>query len=71
MNWLAALGWPGALSWVAYLAVTKTTLFNRDDPSRNDVLNEIRGMRRDNEGEFRSLRDRMTKVETILDERKP
>lgn len=67
---IKAFGVPGSLIALFFYIAVKTNLFKLDDPSRNDVLDEIRGMRKDTESEFRSLRDRITKVETILDERK-
>lgn len=67
---IAAFGPTGALVVAVIYALAKSDFIRRDDPSRNDVLNEIKAMRRDSEAEFRTLRDRMTKVETILDERR-
>lgn len=64
MNWLAALGWPGALAWIVYLLVTKTSLFHRDEPARSDVLDEVRAMRKENATFSREVTDRLARIET-------
>lgn len=64
MNWLAALGWPGALAWIVYLLVTKTRLFQRDEPARSDVLDEVRAMRKEAATFSREVTDRLARIET-------
>ena len=64
MNWLAALGWPGALAWIVYLLVTKTTIFQREEPQRSDVLQEVRNISAEMKSMRNEMTDRLARIET-------
>lgn len=82
---IAAVGLPGFLLFVGYKLALRYGFFDRDDGQASaaalDKLSEkidrmtdkmsgqLAAAQKESEREFRGLRDRMTRVETILEER--
>lgn len=72
-----AAGLPGVLIASFIYLASKLDLSRRDDPSRDDVLSEIKALRRENADENRAIRkeidalskevtDRLARVETTV-----
>lgn len=75
---IAAIGVPGFLLFVGYKLAVKYGFFDKDEGSKgSDILkkldklsDKIDANHKDAEGEFRGMRDRLTRVETVLEERR-
>ena len=76
---IAAFGPTGAAIIALVWILSKSDFLKRDPPRSNDaaLMAELRAIREDtlamhksNEAEFRGLRDRMTRVEVVLEERR-
>lgn len=72
-----AAGLPGVLIAAFIWLASKLDLSRREDPSRDDVLNEIKALRKENADENRAIRkeidslskevtDRLARVETTV-----
>lgn len=74
---IAAVGVPGFLLFIGYKLAVKYRFFDPEPVRRDDVASKldklsdkIDAATRASEGEFRTMRDRMTRVETVLEERR-
>lgn len=61
---VAAFGPVGAMALAVIVALSKTDVFKREDPSRNDVLDEVRALRGDMTSLRNEMTDRLARIET-------
>lgn len=67
VNWgslAAAIGPVGTLAIAILYLISRTDVLKRDDPSRNDVLNEVRTTNAKLDKMDRELTDRLARIET-------